>query len=160
MQIFSLLGRPTSSSYPPLSTLSSSSSTGKLLRSSSFSAIQPYSTLRSSFPFLTAQGQDLLSRLLTYDPRRRITAQQALEHPWFAEVPLGKHPDSFGSFPSWAAGERKRKGGAGGGGKEATPDAPGGGADRRRKGGVDGAVGSTGSVGEPMGLVTDWSALL
>ncbi|PWN19572.1 Pkinase-domain-containing protein [Microstroma glucosiphilum] len=161
-QIFSLLGRPTSSSYPPLSSLSTSSSTSKLLRSSSFSSIQPYSTLRASFPFLTSQGQDLLSRLLTYDPARRITAQQALQHPWFTEAPLGKHPDSFGSFPSWAAGERKRKGGAGGGaGTEATTDAPGGGADRRRKGAVvDGLVGSAGSTGEAMGLVTDWSALL
>ncbi len=31
---------------------------------------------------------DLLSRLLTFDPRQRITAGQALEHPWFTGRPL------------------------------------------------------------------------
>ncbi|KXZ52035.1 CDKG1 protein [Gonium pectorale] len=35
-----------------------------------------------------AAGLDLLSRLLTYDPRLRITAGQALQHPWFADVQL------------------------------------------------------------------------
>ncbi len=29
---------------------------------------------------------DLLSRLLAYDPRQRLTASQALDHPWFREV--------------------------------------------------------------------------
>ncbi len=31
-------------------------------------------------------GQDLLSRLLSFDPRKRITASQAMAHPWFAGV--------------------------------------------------------------------------
>ncbi|GLI70334.1 hypothetical protein VaNZ11_015290 [Volvox africanus] len=35
-----------------------------------------------------AAGLDLLSRLLTYDPSFRITARQALEHPWFQGVTL------------------------------------------------------------------------
>lgn len=29
---------------------------------------------------------DLLSRLLVYDPRQRLTASQALDHPWFKDV--------------------------------------------------------------------------
>lgn len=32
-----------------------------------------------------AEGLDLLSRLLEYDPTKRITAQEALEHPYFKE---------------------------------------------------------------------------
>ena len=42
---------------------------------------------------------DLLDRLLTYDPARRLTAQQALQHPFFSEV--GSLPfELFGlSFP-------------------------------------------------------------
>ncbi|PNH08866.1 Cyclin-dependent kinase G-1, partial [Tetrabaena socialis] len=31
-------------------------------------------------------GLDLLSRMLAFDPRHRITASQALEHPWFHDV--------------------------------------------------------------------------
>ena len=35
------------------------------------------------FPGLSDAGLDLLNRLLTYDPDRRITARQALRHPYF-----------------------------------------------------------------------------
>ncbi|KAL2136590.1 hypothetical protein VTI74DRAFT_2895 [Chaetomium olivicolor] len=33
---------------------------------------------------------DLLQKIFVYDPAKRITAKQALQHPWFREVP---HPD-------------------------------------------------------------------
>ncbi|KAL1862978.1 hypothetical protein VTK73DRAFT_6522 [Phialemonium thermophilum] len=33
---------------------------------------------------------DLLKKIFVYDPARRITAKQALDHPWFKEIP---HPD-------------------------------------------------------------------
>lgn len=36
------------------------------------------------------QFLDLLGKIFVYDPNKRITARQALEHPWFKEVP---HPD-------------------------------------------------------------------
>lgn len=36
----------------------------------------------------TSVGYDLLDKLLQYDPARRLTAAQALRHPWFAEEPL------------------------------------------------------------------------
>lgn len=37
-----------------------------------------------------AQFLDLLQKIFVYDPARRITAKQALQHPWFREV---AHPD-------------------------------------------------------------------
>ena len=40
-------------------------------------------------PFL-AQFLDLLKKIFVYDPAQRITAKQALQHPWFREV---AHPD-------------------------------------------------------------------
>jgi len=33
-------------------------------------------------------GFDLLTRMLIYDPKRRITAEEALDHPYFKEEPL------------------------------------------------------------------------
>lgn len=38
---------------------------------------------------LDEPGRDLLSAMLTYDPTRRITAAQALAHPWLDEVRRG-----------------------------------------------------------------------
>ncbi|EFJ53187.1 cyclin dependent kinase [Volvox carteri f. nagariensis] len=48
----------------------------------------PPKPMRQLVPRLAGDpaGLDLLSRLLTYDPSRRITARQALEHPWFQGV--------------------------------------------------------------------------
>lgn len=48
----------------------------------------PYSYLRErvSESLLSEQGFDLLNLLLTYNPRYRITAKKALEHPWFDSV--------------------------------------------------------------------------
>jgi serine/threonine protein kinase len=37
-------------------------------------------------------------RMLTYDPRKRITAQEALQHPFFSEPPLPKSTDFMPTF--------------------------------------------------------------
>ena len=39
--------------------------------------------LRQKFQYITAAGIDLMSRLLTYDPEMRISAVDALKHPYF-----------------------------------------------------------------------------
>lgn len=65
---------------------------------------------------LTPAALDLLFQLLHYDPKQRISAKHAIKHPFFTvEKPKMAHPDSFGSFPSVAAGERVPHG---------TPSAP------------------------------------
>ena len=44
---------------------------------------QPYNHLRKKFPYLTKNGFDLLNQLLTYDPKKRISAERALDHVYF-----------------------------------------------------------------------------
>ena len=41
-------------------------------------------TIPAQNGFMT-QFLDLLSRVFVYDPKKRITAKQALKHPWFKE---------------------------------------------------------------------------
>ncbi|XP_047071027.1 cyclin-dependent kinase G-2-like isoform X1 [Lolium rigidum] len=70
---------------------------------------QPYNRLREKFPAasfsgtrpnLSEAGFDLLNKLLTYDPEKRISADAALQHPWFHEVPLPKSKDFMPTFPA------------------------------------------------------------
>lgn len=49
--------------------------------------------------YLSEDGLELLERLLTYDPTKRITAAEALKHPWFMEEPLPKRPEEMQVFP-------------------------------------------------------------
>ena len=61
---------------------------------------QPYNYLQTEFNRLSTAGVDLLNRLLTYDPRRRCTAAQALEHGYFQEHPRPKRVEEMPTFPS------------------------------------------------------------
>lgn len=64
------------------------------------------------FPGLSREGCDLLLGLLAYDPDRRLTAREALRHPWFREAPAARPPESMPTFPSTQgrAAERARGG--------------------------------------------------
>lgn len=73
--IFKLLGPPTASAWPTYSQL-------PLAKSLNLPPPHP-PQLQRRFPYLTAAGIDLLSQLLTYDPDKRISAVEALEHPYF-----------------------------------------------------------------------------
>ena len=94
-KIFRLLGQPSADSWPDYASLPNAQSVAAVA--------QPFSTLRQRFRYSTEACLDLLQKLLTCDPKRRITADEALQHPYFAESPAPAHPDSFGSFPSVAA---------------------------------------------------------
>lgn len=76
--IIKLLGPPTSSSWPGYSSLPLAKTiTLPVIHSPQF---------RHRFPHVTAAGLDLLSQFLMYDPDKRITASEALHHPYFRFV--------------------------------------------------------------------------
>lgn len=106
-KIFRLLGQPNDSVWPGFSRLPNSKAVAHIA--------QPFSNVRQVLRFSTDHCVHLLQALLTYDPTTRITADEALQHPYFSEAPAPAHPNTFGSFPSVAAGEMVRR---------ASPDAP------------------------------------
>lgn len=77
MKIFQALGTPDEARWPGVSLLPDYNTL--------FPKWRP-KPLQELVPGLDAQGLDLLSRLLEYDPNRRITAKAALEHPYFDEI--------------------------------------------------------------------------
>ena len=48
--------------------------------------VRPKKNLKSKFPGSTEDALDLLDRMLKFNPHKRITVNQALEHPFFTEV--------------------------------------------------------------------------
>lgn len=88
-KIFRTLGTPDEKIWPGLSKLPGPKA--KFVK-------QPYNMLRKKFPatsftglpVLSELGFDLLKKLLTYNPEERISAEEALLHDWFHEVPLAK----------------------------------------------------------------------
>ncbi|CAG0921033.1 unnamed protein product [Notodromas monacha] len=62
----------------------------------------PFSQLRNRFVSyqLTLSALDLMNSFFIYDPKRRVTAENALKHRWFDEEPLPKDP---ALFPTWPA---------------------------------------------------------
>lgn len=51
---------------------------------------QPYNHIRQVLPDLGEKGVDFLDGLLAYDPQRRFTATEALQHEYFKESPRPK----------------------------------------------------------------------
>eukprot|EP00741_Cyanophora_paradoxa_P025593 tig00000383_g24697.t1 len=88
---FQLLGAPSEKIWPGLSELPGAK--GMALPH------QPYNNLAQKFRGHSALAVDLLNRMLTYDPRKRISAREALIHPYFAEKPVAKEPALMPSFP-------------------------------------------------------------
>ena len=42
------------------------------------------------YPVLSSHAKDLINKLLQYDPKKRITADEAIEHPWFKTAEFKK----------------------------------------------------------------------
>lgn len=76
-RIFRSLGTPNDEVWPGVSSLPDWKAT--------FPKWQKRS-IRSAVPTLDEQGVDLLSKMLQYQPSKRISAKAALNHPWFDDL--------------------------------------------------------------------------
>ncbi|KAJ3532492.1 hypothetical protein NM688_g7413 [Phlebia brevispora] len=86
--IFKVLGSPTDETWPSFHTLPDASKI-------TFADASPID-LHTRLPNLPAAGQqafDLITRLLVYEPARRIHATDALRHAWFRGSPLLLPPE-------------------------------------------------------------------
>jgi cell division cycle 2-like len=100
-KIFSMLGAPTEENWPDFSSLPSA----KIFRWRNASSSSATQRLRALFPinppphykqtFLDGNGFDLLTKLLTLNPKYRITAKEALDHPYFREGVAPTLPNFF-----------------------------------------------------------------
>mmetsp|Transcript_19314 Transcript_19314/g.55583 ORF Transcript_19314/g.55583 Transcript_19314/m.55583 type:complete len:212 (-) Transcript_19314:170-805(-) len=98
-RIFRLLGTPSPQSYPDIVNLPEYSQ-----------ALPQYPPPRggvaSLVPTLEPQGLNLLEQMLQYDPARRISAQGALEHPFFSDLNVGSNSAGGGVTNANVAGGR------------------------------------------------------
>jgi len=78
--IFKLLGPPTKNSWSDYFDLPNA-------KTITLPSPQPHA-FRSKFPHLSTAGLDLLMSFLTYDPEQRISAEEAIQHPYFTSVAL------------------------------------------------------------------------
>ena len=93
--IFGLLGVPTSKIWPSLPLLPLAS------KMKDWAISQPYNNISTTFKTVTTAGHQLMDQLLTYDPEKRVTAENALSHAYFMESPLPKTSDLMPTFPSY-----------------------------------------------------------
>merc|ERR1712025_970580 len=117
-KIFKLLGTPNEKIWPGYN---------KLPAPQKMKFIEyPYATLRQQFPvnMLTESGMDLMKRFLTYDPKQRITCDEALKAEYFQESPMAIDPSMF---PTWPAKSEMAAGANGAAKKASSPKPPSGG---------------------------------
>ena len=71
----------------------------------------PVSNLREKFPHeaLSELGLELLKSFLTYDPKKRVTCDSALDNDYFFEEPRAIDPKMF---PTWPAKSEQAAGAA------------------------------------------------
>ncbi|KAI9096088.1 protein serine/threonine kinase [Phlyctochytrium arcticum] len=78
LRIFKLLGTPDEKSWPRVK---------ELPEYKPDFPIYPKATLESISSKLDADGLDLLAKLIEYQPDKRISAEKALQHPYFNGIP-------------------------------------------------------------------------
>ncbi|BAF10618.1 Os03g0108800, partial [Oryza sativa Japonica Group] len=78
-KIFRVLGTPNEQSWPGVSSLPDYKSAFPKWQAQALATI---------VPTLDPAGLDLLSKMLRYEPNKRITARQALEHEYFKDLEM------------------------------------------------------------------------
>lgn len=99
-KIFDFFGAPTRDSWPEFNELPHAAK----IRLPAIGPRNIEQLLQKKFLRLTRNGANLMSQMLTLNPDKRISAEEALKHPFFIEPPIPKLPDFFPSFPSKATG--------------------------------------------------------
>lgn len=85
-KIFKLLGTPNDESWPGFRSLPNARTfRWKPRDGSQLGKVFPVNTFTGGQTYLDSNGLDLLAKLLTLNPRKRITAADALEHSYFKE---------------------------------------------------------------------------
>nr|CAG4715003.1 unnamed protein product [Naegleria fowleri] len=97
-KIFEILGKPTEQEYPGFTQLPAIKKFKWQIDNIKGRA-SLIKRLKTQFQ-LSDSGCDLLNRLLCFDPDKRITAKEALSHPFFKEAPLPQTKENMPSFPS------------------------------------------------------------
>ncbi|KAI0642474.1 kinase-like protein [Trametes meyenii] len=92
LKIFEVLGTPSERDWPKLKDLPEYLNMNRLDRYTNRLAEWCQSRVRS-------HGADLLAHLFAYDPEKRLTASEALQHKWFQEEPRPTR-NAFDSLPS------------------------------------------------------------
>jgi non-specific serine/threonine protein kinase len=78
IKIFRLMGTPSERTWPGISQLPEYKSDFQIYATQDLSLIVPQ---------MDAIGMDLLNRMLQLRPEMRISANEALQHPWFHDLP-------------------------------------------------------------------------
>mmetsp|Transcript_59799 Transcript_59799/g.88722 ORF Transcript_59799/g.88722 Transcript_59799/m.88722 type:complete len:109 (-) Transcript_59799:184-510(-) len=85
-KIFKLFGCPTDDSWPGFASLPNARTfRWKTEEGSKLGKKYPINSFSGGQTFLDGNGFDLLSKMLALNPKKRITAGEALEHPYFRE---------------------------------------------------------------------------
>ena len=80
-KIFRVLGTPTEESFPGVTAFKDFKATFPRWRQQGLAHL---------LPNLDADGLDLISHMVCYDPAKRISARDALEHPYFSDLEKGQ----------------------------------------------------------------------
>lgn len=100
-KIFTAMGLPNDSIWPGFADLPNWSKVSKRLPTRGNIAKKfPTSASFAGGLVLNESGYDLLLKLLTLDPSRRLSASDALNHPWFKELPLPTPVENMPRFQS------------------------------------------------------------
>ena len=93
-KIFKLLGTPNEKNWPNFKSLPNSKTfSWRSKEGSTLHKVIPVGSFSSNQTFLDTNGFDLLSSMLTLDPKKRITSSNALKHNYFKEgVQIPKVP--------------------------------------------------------------------
>ncbi|KAM7357307.1 cyclin dependent kinase 11B pitslre isoform 3-T6 [Cochliomyia hominivorax] len=143
-RIFKELGTPNEKIWPGYNQLPA---VKNMLSQNSQFADYPVSSLKKHFADKTSEsGIDLLQGLLTYDPKQRLSADNALKHQYFKELPVPIDPSMFPTWPAKSElGARKAL--------ASSPKPPSGGSQFKQLGKDD--IAGTGSGGKIIsGIIT------